>query len=122
MNDGSKPLENSRHERFACELAKGLSQSAAYVAAGYEDNRQAASRLGTNVDVLKRSEWIKRQAASGDVLTIAEKRKITAQIARAGEKDTDRLKAIQVDNDLAGDGAEAKGQSALAALVSKLRK
>jgi hypothetical protein len=65
--------------------------------------------------------WLQQQAASDDVLTLIEKRQITAQIARTGEKDSDRLKAIQVDNDLAGEGSEAKGQGALAALLGRLR-
>jgi phage terminase small subunit len=43
-------LENARHERFAQELAKGASQTDAYIAAGYRGDRTAASRLATKVN------------------------------------------------------------------------
>jgi hypothetical protein len=66
--------------------------------------------------------WLQQQAASDDVLTLKEKRQITAQIARTGDKNADRLNAIKVDNDLAGDGSEAKGAGALAMLLGRLRR
>ena len=111
--DGSTPLTNSRHERFACELAKGASQSEAYRLAGYEagDANANASRLTANDSIQKRVLWLKKKAATGDILTMQEKREIAAQIARRGEKDSDRLAAIRVDNDLASDGAEANKQA-----------
>lgn len=34
----------------------------------------------------------------------------------------DKLKAIETDNDLAGEGSEAKGNEGLAALIARLRK
>ena len=107
--DGSQPLANSRHERFACELAKGASGSQAYRLAGYEggDANAKGSRLAANGSIQQRVIWLKRQSATGDILTMIEKREIAAQIARTGEKDSDRLAAIRVDNDLAGDGSEA---------------
>lgn len=107
--DGSQPLANSRHERFACELAKGASQSQAYRLAGYEagDANANGSRLTANDSIQQRVLWLKKKAATGDILTMTEKREIAAQIARTGEKDSDRLAAIRVDNDLAGDGSEA---------------
>lgn len=111
MNDPSQPLANARHERFACELAKGCSQDEAYINAGYSANRGNATRLLNAKDsVRKRVEWIKKQAAAGDVLTIAEKRRICADIARGGEH-RDRLAAIKVDNDLASEGAEANKET-----------
>lgn len=120
--DPSKPLQDAQHERFACELAKGCSQDEAYELAGYARHRSSASRLRTNANVSQRVEWLKQQAAKGDILEMIEKRQICAQIARGGEKDSDRLKAIQVDNDLAGEGSEAKGAGALALLLGRLRK
>lgn len=56
-------LKNPRHERFAQQIAKGNSASAAYVDAGYKDNRQAASRLFANVDVKRRVEELTGRAA-----------------------------------------------------------
>lgn len=119
--DPSKPLQDAQHERFACELAKGASAAEAYRLAGYKPHRSAASRLFANVNVFARVQWLKEQAATGDILEMKEKRQICAQIARGGEKDSDRLKAIQVDNDLAGEGSEAKGAGAIAALLGRLR-
>jgi phage terminase small subunit len=46
------PLDNPRWERFAQELAKGQSQTGAYLAAGYKGAKSpttAASRLLANV-------------------------------------------------------------------------
>jgi len=104
------PLPDAQHERFACLLAKGTGVSAAYVLAGYKESPASATRLSKKVNVESRVAWLQEQAATGDVLDIAEKRRITAEIARTG------------DNDLAGDGSEAKGQGALALLLGRLRK
>lgn len=109
--DASQPLANARHERFACELAKGCSQDDAYCKAGYKPDRGHAARLAANGSVLARKEWLQKQAAGDDVLTLAEKRRIAADIARKGDKDADRLNAIKVDNDLAGDGSEANKEA-----------
>ena len=38
-------LRNPRHERFAQELATGKTADAAYVLAGYKENRSNAARL-----------------------------------------------------------------------------
>jgi hypothetical protein len=42
------PLKNTRHERFAQELAKGKSQVDAYETAGYKPNDGHAARLAGN--------------------------------------------------------------------------
>lgn len=47
-------LENPKHEAFAQGLAKGLSASVAYVAAGYRESRSSASRLSTNANIVAR--------------------------------------------------------------------
>jgi hypothetical protein len=118
----AEPLPDAQHERFACLLAKGTGVSAAYVLAGYKESPASATRLSKKVNVAARVEWLQKQAATGDVLDLAEKRRITAEIARTGDKNADRLNAIKVDNDLAGDGSEAKGQGALALLLGRLRR
>jgi phage terminase small subunit len=51
-------LKNSRHERFAQELAAGKSATEAYEAAGYEPSRSAASRCAQRVDIRKRVDQI----------------------------------------------------------------
>lgn len=56
-------LANARHERFAQELAKGKSQTDAYLAAGYKGDRTAASRLSTNANIQARIEELKSAIA-----------------------------------------------------------
>jgi hypothetical protein len=117
------PLPDAQHERFACELAKGASsQAAAYETAFGKRDRTQACKLAAKHSIKQRVLWLKKQSAVSDVLDLAEKRRIAAQIARGGLKDADRLNAIKVDNDLAGEGSEAKGMGALAALLGRVRK
>ncbi len=47
-------LKNARHERFAQNLAKGMSATAAYEKAGYKPNDQNAARLTRNDEVRSR--------------------------------------------------------------------
>lgn len=125
---GSVPLTNKRHERFALELAKGASQTAAYLAAGYDGDRTAASKLATKCNVIARVEWLQRQAATQTVLTMAERREFLAAVLRtpAGTVTHDsplvqeveidgnkmrlkmpsKLKALELDAKLAGDFEE----------------
>jgi phage terminase small subunit len=61
-------IDNAKHEAFAQGLAKGLSASEAYIAAGYKDSRSAASRLSTNVNVQARvAELVGRGAQKAEV-------------------------------------------------------
>lgn len=141
---GSEPLDNARQERFACELAKGAAAGPAYGAAGYKRDDAAASRLSRNIKVKARVVWLKRQAAASDVLSIIEKRRFIARLVRCKPavephysdlwngveavdgvikyKLPDKMRAIALDNDLAGEGAEASGNKALGELVKRLRK
>lgn len=66
------PLSNARHELFAQELAKGKSQTQAYIAAGYaEDGAEfSASRLLRNVKVQSRVEELQERAARKVDLTV----------------------------------------------------
>lgn len=109
MNDGSEPLGNARYEKFAQARVRGLSASDAYKGAGYSaaDSNSKGSRMAAIDSIKKRIAWLQKQSARDTMLTAAEKREICAKIARSGGKDSDRLKAIEVDNDLGGDGAEA---------------
>jgi hypothetical protein len=61
------PLDNPRWERFAQELAKGQSQTGAYLAAGYRGDKSpatAASRLSTNVKVAARLRELQEVTAA----------------------------------------------------------
>jgi phage terminase small subunit len=65
-------LKNPRHERFAQELALGKGPTEAYVAAGYKENRSAASRMLQDVNVCERLAEIQgRVAAQVEVTAIS---------------------------------------------------
>lgn len=66
------PLKNARHERFAQELAKGKSQSDAYVAAGFKPNRHNAARLNTKETIQERVDELKERAATKVEVTLAD--------------------------------------------------
>lgn len=76
-------LSNQRHERFAQELAKGKSASEAYVSAGYEESRSAASRLSANVNVQSRVSELKERAAVRAEISVAN---ITDDLRRIAQK------------------------------------
>jgi hypothetical protein len=76
-------LENSRHERFAQELAKGKSQGEAYVAAGYKESRSAAARLAADVNICARLAEIQERGAIRAEVTIAT---LTADLLRLRDK------------------------------------
>jgi len=63
-------LTNPKWEIFAQELAKGSSQLEAYEAAGYKPNRQHASRLVTNGDVVTRVAELQGNVAERTEVTI----------------------------------------------------
>lgn len=60
-------LKNPRHERFAQELAKGKTQTEAYVIAGYKESLPHASRLATKGNVLQRVKELKTRVAEAVV-------------------------------------------------------
>lgn len=82
-------LENSRHELFAQELAKGSTADAAYVAAGFSANRGNATRLKANESVERRVAEILSKAANRTEITVAtlteRMLKITAKCEISGE-------------------------------------
>src|SRR5262245_41595877 len=67
------PLDNPRWERFAQELAKGQSQTGAYLAASYKGAKSpttAASRLLTNVKILERVRELQERGAARAEVTV----------------------------------------------------
>ena len=66
-------LRNARHEAFAQALAKGMTATDAYSAAGYKGDRTAASRLSTNVNLSKRVDQIKSRVAEKAEWTAADR-------------------------------------------------
>lgn len=63
-------LPNAKHERFAQELAKGKSATEAYVSAGYQESRSAASRLSANVNITARVIEIQERGVLRTEVTI----------------------------------------------------
>jgi phage terminase small subunit len=63
-------LRNPRHERLAQELAAGKSADAAYVLAGYRENRSNAARLSANRDIQKRVAEIQSVGAERAAVTV----------------------------------------------------
>lgn len=76
----SGPLKNTRHERFAQELAKGKSAAEAYVLAGFKANDGNSIRLKGNERVAARlAELVGKAAGKAEVTverTLAEIAKI----------------------------------------------
>ena len=77
-------LKNAKHEAFAQGLAKGLSASEAYVAAGYSESRSAASRLSTNVNIEARVAELVDKGAQRAEATVE---RVLHEMARLGFSD-----------------------------------
>jgi len=119
-----------RHEAFAQALAKGEVADKAYQTAGFKKNDGNCIRLKGNERIKARVAELQQAGATEAVLTIQEKREFLARLMRAKPKELaedsdlwqeirttmdgvilkmpDKLRAIQVDNDLSGEGSEAK--------------
>lgn len=76
-------LTNTRHEMFAQHLAKGQSQTDAYVAAGYKANRSAAHRLAADVNICGRVAEIAARVQVRTEITAAD---ITARLLAIATK------------------------------------
>lgn len=63
-------LKNARHETFAQGLAKGMSATEAYAAAGYKGDRKAASNLWTKVDVKDRVTELQSKSVKKVEITV----------------------------------------------------
>jgi phage terminase small subunit len=63
-------LRNPRHERFAHELAAGQTADAAYVLAGYRENRSNAARLNANREIQGRVAEIQSMGAERAAVTV----------------------------------------------------
>jgi phage terminase small subunit len=74
-------LSNSKHERFAQEIAKGSSITAAYAAAGFSKNDSNASRLNRNELVRARVDEILAEAAQACGVTV---QRIVDELAKIG--------------------------------------
>lgn len=95
-------LKNTRHERFAQELAKGKSQAEAYEAAGYNPSRSAAARLAADVNICARVSELAERVAARTEITAALITERLLKIADVAEKT-----GIALDEET----GEAKGSS-----------
>lgn len=83
-------LQNQRHELFAQALAKGNSAAAAFVIAGYKENRHNASRLSTKETVIARVGELLNASAELAVIDkawIMSKLALNVELAMAREAD-----------------------------------
>ncbi len=64
------PLRNTRHERFCQALLEGKSADAAYVEAGFQENRGNASRLKAKESIRGRLAELQAEAAQRSEITI----------------------------------------------------
>ena len=72
-------LRNARHEAFARALVKGMTQKAAYEAAGYKPNRSHAARLVANGSISARVAELQARIAGRAVKGKAD---VLADLAR----------------------------------------
>lgn len=85
-------LSNPKHERFAQALAKGETADAAYVLAGYEENRGNATRLKANESIEARVAEILERAATRAEITVASISDRLLKIADKCEKSSESAK------------------------------
>lgn len=139
-------------QRKFCEgIVAGLNGTEAYCRAYPKASRETARRNGsallTKADVKAEIARLRAKAdekAGSAVLTLVEKRRFVARLVRAKVADLppdsdlfnsvkrskdgiefrlpDKLRAIELDNDLAGEGSEAGANDALAELLNRVMK
>jgi phage terminase small subunit len=147
-----KPAMLSGPQKKFCDgIVSGKNASQAYRDAYPKSTaaaaRASASELLTNPRIqaeIQRQRTKAEEKAGSSVLTLAEKRKFLAELVRAQPETLasdsnlwqsikrtelgteyrlpDKLKAIEIDSDLAGEGSEAEAQDALAGLLERVMK
>ncbi|GHC79468.1 terminase small subunit [Limoniibacter endophyticus] len=105
-------LANTRHEKFAQAVAAGASATEAYAQAGYKGDRTAASRLSTNVNIIRRIDEIRNRMSEKAEWNAADRLAALKRITDAAEKDDPRVavSAISEANKMQGSHAPAKHQ------------
>ena len=107
-------LENARHEKFAQELAKGISQRKAYRAAFPRSEKwkdetvdAKASALAKNDKVLARVKELQELAASKAVMTATQRKEWLTQLINSEDEATpNKLKAVDILNKMDGEYTE----------------
>jgi hypothetical protein len=100
-------IQNSRHERFAQELAAGNPADAAYKAAGYQKHRGNAARLSANEHVKDRVREIQSIGAERAAVTVQ---------SLIDEAEQARIKAMESANGAAAAVSAITAKAKLAGL------
>lgn len=114
-------LKNARHETFAQGLAKGLSATDAYAAAGYKGDRKAASNLWTNVDIKERVTELQSKAVKKAEITVdslAQELEEARAIALAEKQSSAAVSATMGKAKLFGLGVENRRMSGTIQIVN----
>lgn len=93
--------------KFVEGIVSGLDQTAAYRKAYPKSTAEAARRSGarlmTNGDIQAAVAKLRTKAESAVVLSLTRKRELLREIAEEGRKDSDRIRAIELDSKHTGD-------------------
>lgn len=122
-------LDNARHETFAQELAKGVSQRKAYRAAypnseNWKDSTvdAKACNLAKKDKIMARFQELKEEAAAGAVMTRKEKRELLATMARDETLPAaDRQRAIDLDNKMENEYTSKADANEQQARIDKIK-
>ena len=103
-------LTNSKHEHFAQAVAKGVSATKAYVAAGYSAKgaAQSAARMLTNADICSRLAELQLTLAAGVIALEISSRNARVQ---ALQDRWDRLRRVITERAAAPEFADVPGGS-----------
>ena len=114
-------LKNARHETFAQGLAKGMSVTDAYAAAGYKGDRKAASNLWTNMDIKERVTELQSKAVKKVEITVdslAQELEEARAIALAEKQSSAAVSATMGKAKLFGLGVENRRMSGTIQIVN----
>jgi hypothetical protein len=91
------PLQNPRHERFACGIVHGQSATRAFIAAGYSANNaySNAGRLSRKEQVAARIAELKAQVTNAYVMSAREVLQRLGDIAEGG-RDQLTVRALEL--------------------------
>ena len=105
------PLKNSRHEKFARALLKGMTQQAAAIEAGYKPSRakETGYRLVTYGQVWDRYLELQQLATSAAVMPVRERKERLSELSRANIPDF-----------ITGDGIKVSKESPNVGAVSEI--
>jgi phage terminase small subunit len=97
-------LKNTKHERFAQELARGKSQAEAYKLAGYKPDSGAASRLSGNVSIQTRVAELQEKIVSRVVeRAVVSKEWVIEKLVENAERSLQARRATGEDGEETGE-------------------